>query len=1481
MSSSVGDADLSQILLPNGASPDFYGHRQAARQRRRMLHLLLVASPPLAAAGTSYGRCGHGRFSNGYAWAALKQDGSLAGWGSSNHGGTRVPNGTGFTAIYSTAGSFAALRQDGSIRAWGSEGLGGGTGEAPDGTGFTAIYSTFGAFAALKQDGSIRAWGDYQYGGTNGPAGTGFTAISSTEGAFAALKQDGSIVVWGASDKGGNGGTACVEPPRNSNGGTCAPSGTGFTAIYSHRFAFAALKQDGSIQEWGSTSWVGRGTPLDTGFVTIFSGDGSFAALKADGSIKTFGGVLSGTAANNFGAPTGAGFTTISSTGNAFAALHQDGSIRTWGTPSLGAGPAGTGFTAIYSATRAFAALKQDGSIVAWGEPSYGGSGAPAGTGFTTITSNAWGFAARKQDGSIWQWGPAGQGGGSCTNPSQCSAPSGTGFIAISSIASAYAALRQDGSITSWGDPCDSTVPCIAAPTGPGYTFITSSDCHNPPAPPLPPLVPLAVPPPSPPPPSPSPPPPSPSPPPPPPPLSMSSPPSPPPPPPSPSPFYVVSTFTVTPTGGLTYYSSHANHLIRNVFASASALPVASVELTIPSGMPSPVVMTVTIRVSTTAAPSPAIAACALHSSLFAGILASPASLQAALVNGGVTANSGGFLSAGVDVTAITSLTNSGTATCCHHLGSQMMWNSATASCLSPSFSMPPPLPPPPPLSSWLPPSSCYNQVGCNALGRPDGQGCTAASQCRSGFCVASTPTLPGLQCSSTPYPPGPQPIGTSCTMGSQCASRWCVASSICSGTTTTSPSMPSCTGACVSPLFPDGHTCGANPECVSFNCHNRTSGQGQCRPVGYQLSTRLGPDHSLCFGHLDCVSNNCVDTFTTDPLARENGDWRTRYECRPAPCASPSCTSFSTPPPPPAYECPANMCMVIASFTARPTGGVTYYSSGTTYYIRTTFATATNVSVESVSVNHPSVGSVMTVTITVTTVAAACSAAATLHNGLFTSPGSLTAGLISAGVGTQPGAGIEVVQINSLWNPGPTQCRTALSAGHPLPPYPSMSVLSPPPPLPPPPSPYPSMSALSPPLPPTAPPPPSLEPAPPPPPPPSPSPPEPSPPPSSGNVTEPSGALPPPSPRPPPNKPPSPPPPLLPPSPAVPPFAPVSAGQAVVQVQATVITINLQVAGDVNDFGQGSIARTSLEANFRSRLGCFDPCQLRLLISSASVNVQAQITVPNPPAGTAPSASTANLAATVREAARALTSQPLAALSAALAVTVTQAPAITVADNVAVAMVVAPPPPSPIAPPPSGSALDDFLSDLGSIRTAISMQTIIIIVVALVVSVCVLAIAIYLCCVRPGHKSRVHLTIAPRAFTSAQDTRGRDSNALELQGSAISRAAPAPLSAPVLRAAPDDREVAPVPLQAQIVTVVPISPISVVPISVFPQPVVGRPVPPVGRPLTLEDALEDGEAAQLPAVHGSAPPPAEGSPLKAGSSSSEESSSSEGVSKF
>jgi hypothetical protein len=42
------------------------------------------------------------------------------------------------------------------------------------------------------------AWGNPQYGGT-APSGSGYTKIYSTERAFVTLKTDGSITAWGGS----------------------------------------------------------------------------------------------------------------------------------------------------------------------------------------------------------------------------------------------------------------------------------------------------------------------------------------------------------------------------------------------------------------------------------------------------------------------------------------------------------------------------------------------------------------------------------------------------------------------------------------------------------------------------------------------------------------------------------------------------------------------------------------------------------------------------------------------------------------------------------------------------------------------------------------------------------------------------------------------------------------------------------------------------------------------------------------------------------------------------------------------------------------------------------------------------------------------------------------------------------------------------------------------------------------------------------
>jgi hypothetical protein len=48
-----------------------------------------------------------------------------------------------------------------------------------------------------------------------------------------------------------------------------APSGNGYTNIYSTSAAFAALKADGSIVAWGSSSDGGSGVPSGNGYTKI------------------------------------------------------------------------------------------------------------------------------------------------------------------------------------------------------------------------------------------------------------------------------------------------------------------------------------------------------------------------------------------------------------------------------------------------------------------------------------------------------------------------------------------------------------------------------------------------------------------------------------------------------------------------------------------------------------------------------------------------------------------------------------------------------------------------------------------------------------------------------------------------------------------------------------------------------------------------------------------------------------------------------------------------------------------------------------------------------------------------------------------------------------------------------------------------------------------------------------------------------------
>jgi hypothetical protein len=151
----------------------------------------------------------------------------------------------------------------------------------------TSISSSKYAFAGLKDNGSVVTWGRIINGGNstavlnNENTGTwnltevssvassltsNVSLIKSNWGAFAALKTNGSVVTWGEFSKGGN---ASVTNYTNSGSGNWTTSEVKSVAnqltsqinsIYSNSWAFAAIKNNGSVVTWGDLESGGNST---------------------------------------------------------------------------------------------------------------------------------------------------------------------------------------------------------------------------------------------------------------------------------------------------------------------------------------------------------------------------------------------------------------------------------------------------------------------------------------------------------------------------------------------------------------------------------------------------------------------------------------------------------------------------------------------------------------------------------------------------------------------------------------------------------------------------------------------------------------------------------------------------------------------------------------------------------------------------------------------------------------------------------------------------------------------------------------------------------------------------------------------------------------------------------------------------------------------------------------------------------------------
>jgi alpha-tubulin suppressor-like RCC1 family protein len=354
------------------------------------------------------------------------------------------------------------------------------------------------AYAALLDDGRVVTWGDTEKGGISSSVSDqliNVLSISSNSKAFAALKQDGSVVTWGAESYGGNSSILSTNWEVDEAGkyvkkvtvlkNVIGDLQAGVIKIVPNKYAFAALKADGSVVTWGNDwlggealtgwSWFGEdqnvSNKLQSEVINIYSNYQSFAALKEDGSVVTWGHPWGGATSYEVSQKLKSEVKTICSTSHAFAALKNDGSVVTWGWIASGGEPfvseyntaqgysfksvaesLKSGVVSLFATRDAFAALKSDGSVVTWGSANSGGDSSDVAADLTSsvveIIASWDSFAALKSDGSVTAWGYGWDG---INDFAAVENQLKSGVVKVVATYDGFSALKNDGSVIAWG----------------------------------------------------------------------------------------------------------------------------------------------------------------------------------------------------------------------------------------------------------------------------------------------------------------------------------------------------------------------------------------------------------------------------------------------------------------------------------------------------------------------------------------------------------------------------------------------------------------------------------------------------------------------------------------------------------------------------------------------------------------------------------------------------------------------------------------------------------------------------------------------------------------------------------------------------------------------------------------------------------------------------------------------------------------------
>jgi hypothetical protein len=253
--------------------------------------------------------------------------------------------------------------------------------------------------------------------------------IGTSSAALTNGTENAELAVWGT-----NCGAAC-EIPADATNLAAISAGTGH---------MLALKNDGTVISWGSTSIDPVPQGLGT-VVAIAAGGVHNLALKADGTVVCWGRNLEG----QCNIPAGlSGVKAIAAGQYHSLALRTDGTVVAWGSNATGQAtvPYGlSGVVAIGKGEMTSFAIRYDGSVVGWGRNDYGQTTVPPGlTGIVAVSSGGYHTIALRSDGTVLGWGDNWGG--------QISIPAGlSGVTAISANGYHTLARKSDGMVVAWG----------------------------------------------------------------------------------------------------------------------------------------------------------------------------------------------------------------------------------------------------------------------------------------------------------------------------------------------------------------------------------------------------------------------------------------------------------------------------------------------------------------------------------------------------------------------------------------------------------------------------------------------------------------------------------------------------------------------------------------------------------------------------------------------------------------------------------------------------------------------------------------------------------------------------------------------------------------------------------------------------------------------------------------------------------------------